>query len=67
MIETQPQTPQTLPIAPIETVETPTPLVRLSDAAATKLRELTSGRDRIPPSACASTSTAAAAPASATG
>ena len=36
MIETQPQTPQTLPIAPIET-----PLVRLSDAAATKLRELT--------------------------
>ena len=36
MIETQPQTPQTHPIAPIET-----PLVRLSDAAATKLRELT--------------------------
>jgi iron-sulfur cluster assembly protein len=36
MIETQPQTPQTHPVAPIET-----PLVRLSDAAATKLRELT--------------------------
>ena len=36
MIETQPQTPQTLPGAPIEA-----PLVRLSDAAATKLRELT--------------------------
>ena len=36
MIETQPQTPQTLPGAAIET-----PLVRLSDAAATKLRELT--------------------------
>ena len=36
MIETQPQTPQTLPVTPIET-----PLVRLSDAAATKLRELT--------------------------
>jgi iron-sulfur cluster assembly protein len=36
MIETQPQTPQTLPVAPMET-----PLVRLSDAAATKLRELT--------------------------
>ena len=35
-IETQPQTPQTLPGAAIET-----PLVRLSDAAATKLRELT--------------------------
>jgi iron-sulfur cluster assembly protein len=36
MIETQPQIPQTLPGAAIET-----PLVRLSDAAATKLRELT--------------------------
>ena len=36
MIETQPQTPQTLPGAAIEA-----PLVRLSDAAATKLRELT--------------------------
>ena len=36
MIETQPQTPQPLPGAPLET-----PLVRLSDAAATKLRELT--------------------------
>jgi iron-sulfur cluster assembly protein len=36
MIETQPLTPQTVPGAPVET-----PLVRLSDAAATKLRELT--------------------------
>jgi iron-sulfur cluster assembly protein len=36
MIETQPQTPQALPVTPVET-----PLVRLSDAAATKLRELT--------------------------
>ena len=36
MIETQPQTPQAVPGAPAEI-----PLVRLSDAAATKLRELT--------------------------